>query len=147
VTTHLARFEHLIRFVRELGGTWELRIRLRETESLAKAQFLRDDGRDFFSVTPQMQARVMAALKRELAQALRGGRTPRDYLAVAAEAAKEHILWRFETGGGEMNPRPLSARYLAYKRRHVWLRERVGWAYGTLYRDVKLATFEIVKTS
>lgn len=139
--------EDLQKFVEGVGGRWTLVIAMTEQESIDKAGWLADGSRDFFSVTPAMQAamknEVMIAFREKLER--RDFRSPETVLVLAAEAARQHILKRFERGGFDMRLAPLSPMWLRYKASKGW-DSRVGIATRALYKDVKeRARFSFVR--
>lgn len=138
--------EDLQKFVQAVGGKWTLVIALTESESIDKAGWLADAQRDFFSVTPAMQAamknEVMLAFRDKLER--RDFRSPETVLVIAAEAARQHILKRFERGGFDVRLKALSPMWLRYKAARGW-DHRVGIAQRGLLNDVKAARFSFVR--
>lgn len=132
--------EDLKRFVEAIGGRWTLVIAMGDPASIDKAGWLFDAGRDFFSVTPAMQAAILSEMMIALRTKLdrRDFRAPETVMVLAAEAARKHILKRFERGGYDVKLTALSPMWLRYKRNNPAMDPRVGIAYGTLYRDVKV---------
>lgn len=150
----LGPLEEIADFAERIGGAWTLAIEIRDERLISVAGWLADAGRDFFSVTPEMQSEVAASLSNAFAQmqfaeSFSAGSlddAAARALQIAADTCKAIVLKRFEQGGYDVELKPLSPAYAAYKRRHSYiLDQRIGIAYGTLYRAVKLATFRISK--
>jgi len=130
--------EALRAVIRGLGGTHALAIEMRDEALVAKAEWLRASGRDFYSISTSQQAHMLAAVRRALPAVLASG-NPTPAFDAVKEAAREVILWRFTQQGWDRTLRPLSPRYAARKRANPALDERIGIAYGTLFRATRLA--------
>lgn len=143
-----SKLEAIASFVESLGGTHSVVIEAREQRSLDLATYLANAGRDFFSVTDQMRSDVAAEMVNAAQAMPLKPESSQTLMELGAQAARRVILRRFETGGYDVGLKPLSPAYAAFKRRHSYLYDqRVGIATGRLYRDVKLSTFSIRKTS
>jgi hypothetical protein len=140
----LPALENLKKVIHDLGGSHALEIELRDDEQVAKAEYLKATGRDFFSVTTSMQAAMLAALRRATPGVLASGNPTPAYDAVKA-TAREWIVRRFLTQGPDVRLRPLSKDYLARKRAHELMDTRVGIARGTLLRAVRTAPMRLRK--
>ena len=139
-TLRVPALEALKAVIHGMGRTHELAIEVREAKSVDKAEWLRAADRDFFSVSTSMQSEMLAAVRIALPAVLATGNPTPAYDAVK-EAARRVILRRFEQGGWDRRLRPLSPAYAAHKRREPALDDRVGIAYGTLFRDIRTARF------
>jgi hypothetical protein len=138
--------EALKRVVLGMGGTHELVIELRDASLVAKAEWLRAQGRDLYSVSTSQVAHMLSAMRRATPAVVASGNPTVAYDAVKA-AAKEVILWRFVRQGWDRTLRPLSPKYAARKRANPALDERIGIAYGALYRATVLANVSMRKVA
>ena len=145
--TGLAKIDGLLAFTKSLGGRWSLQIDYRNPKSADKILWLADGGRSFLALSAPLRYAIYQALSRAFKgsiDSLMGDRS-QAVMDAAAQAAKAHILRRFEAGGFDVRMTPLTAKYAAFKRMHGF-DPRLGIKTGDLIDDIRNATFSFKRT-
>jgi len=148
VTTnrHTPSLDALRATMARLHGRWTINLIPAETDSVLKLAYLKETGRDFAKVTPELIAAVTdhVATKVHAQLANPDAIDPLALLRSAGEVVRAHIVNRFVLQGVDVALRPLSDPYKLFKRRHR-LDPRIGVAWGTLLRDIKLRARVLVR--
>lgn len=134
--------DRLAETVRLLGRGGTLQVEL-PADGVQKAVWLRNAGRDLFSVTASLAGAVAAGVQRGVAESVRTGGVGPAYRE-AAKAAQAHILRRFYGGGYDVRLAPLTPAYHAWKAAHGKPLD-VGRLTDTLLLQVMSGTFRVVR--
>ena len=119
----------LIDSLSNLSNIKEIQIGGIDGKNLIKLQSLIDGGRDFTSTKGEMQNTIKRFLKALFQQA--------EIDEVIEDAIIAVIALRLRTGGGDVKGsfRPLTQRYLDFKRKKYPNSKGIGWATGELAHD------------
>lgn len=125
----------LIDSLSNLSNIKEIQIGGIDGKNLIKLQSLIDGGRDFTSTKGEMQNTIKRFLKALFQQ--KKAPTQAEIDEVIEDAIIAVIALRLRTGGGDVKGsfRPLTQRYLDFKRKKYPNSKGIGWATGELAHD------------
>lgn len=150
IRVNLEPIKRLQEFLKVIGGRYSLAIDGLTGPSETKLEYgLIRRARPMLAVTQQMRAAMLREWKASIGRLLsqRGNAINLDpALELMSKAAKIVVMRRFEEGGYDVNLRPLTAKYAAWKHAHN-LDPRIGIARGILLRNLRRARFVMRKTS
>lgn len=149
VRTNFAPLERLSQFLREVSGRYSVQVDGLTQPSQFKAVMLTATGRPFMAVTDALRSAVLQEWNRNASRLLSktGNALNLDpALRLMGDAIKRVVLRRFTEQGFDVSLKPLSPRWLRYKRAHG-LDPRIGIATGVLFRNLQRARFVLRKVS
>lgn len=130
----LILFKNLIKELREGNNIFTIEFPM-DSESTLKAESLKKQGRDFFAVNRVMEMRIAEAMQKRLTtnpEIITEKDGVETLLEVGAEAVKDLIVERFESGGGDVSVKPLKQSTIKEKGS-----SKVGVDSGSLLTQVR----------